>query len=208
MEVLSGRLQLICLSLARMGPGMHHPFDPQVIHAINSEYRRVHSDLEAEGDRSAAVLGAAYLEDLLDRVIDRHSDDVSKPARDFYAKIDAARQRRLVPELIADDLQIVRQIRNRFAHEWRARTLADAEAQELLTRLHLRKAVAQEDLEGYPDIERRLHRQAIASLRAELSYILSQEQPLPPPVPGSAVYQLVIEGRKAAPTFGVAKASY
>ena len=187
---------------------MHHRFDPQVIHAINSEYRRVHSDLEAESDRSAAILGSAYLEDLLDRVIERHGEATSKSARDFYAKIDTTRQRRLIPELIADDLQIVRQIRNRFAHEWTARTLADAEAQELLTRLHLRKAVAQEDLEGYPDIQRRLHRQAIASLRAELSYILSQEQPLPPPAPGSAVYQLVLEGRKAAPTFGIAKASY
>lgn len=187
---------------------MHHPFDAQVIQAINAEYKRVHSDLEAESDRSAAILGAAYLEDLVDRVIDRHGDEAAKSARDFYAKIEAARNNRLVPGLIADDLQVIRQIRNRFAHEWRARELADAEAQDLLNQLQLRKAVAQEDLDGYPDIERRLHRQAIASLRGELSYVLSQERLSRNPVPGSAVYRLVLEGRKVAPTFNVEMPSY
>ena len=177
-----------------------------IIQEINAEYRQVHADLEAENDRSAAILGAAYLNDLLERLLSRSLVDGSTTsARDFHGRIDAALGLGLIPTLIAEDLHIVRQIRNKFAHEWKARTLAEAEAQSLVSKLNLRKAVAPEDLDGYPDIQRRLHRQAIVSLRVELAYAISLEQRPGFASPISSVYKLVLAGRTAAPTFGNVK---
>jgi hypothetical protein len=169
------------------------------IQEIATAYRQIHSDLEGESDRAAAVLGAAYLDELLKELL-RHAcvnSDIAAGFRNLASRIDAAFSMGLIPELVRHDLHIVREIRNKFAHESRYRTFAQASAKEALMKLELVKAIDDADLAGYSDIERRLHRQAVSSLRLELAYRIREVARPTPPNPASPVYVLVAEGKKA-----------
>ena len=184
--------------------------DRPTIAQIAEQYRAIHADLEGESDRAAAVLGAAYLDELLEQLLVHAcvTPTAGSAQRNFYSRIEATYAMGLIPEMIRDDLHILRELRNRFAHKSEYRTLSQASAKELLMRLHLKRAVDEVDLTGYPDIDRRLHRQAISSLRLELAYRIREAAPPTPPLAVSPAYVLVQEGRKAPPLFGVVQEPY
>ena len=177
---------------------------------IAEQYRAIHADLEGESDRAAAVLGAAYLDELLQQLLAHAcvAPTAGAAQRDFYARIEATYAMGLIPETVRDDLHILRELRNKFAHKSEYRTLSQASAKEFLMRLHLRKAVDEADLAGYPDIDRRLHRQAISSLRLQLAYRIREATPPTSPLAVSPAYVLVQEGRKAPPSFGAVHTPY
>jgi len=82
-------------------------------------------EFAGETDRAAAVLGAAYLSECLKELIARFliydSTEVDKllegPLRYFGARISASYCMGLISEDEYHDLQIIREIRNKFAHK-------------------------------------------------------------------------------------------
>jgi DNA-binding MltR family transcriptional regulator len=88
---------------------------------------QISEDLKKESDRAAAVLAASFLETQLEALlkkvlIDHKSRDsmfgVYAPLGSFSAKISAAFLMGLIPEDIYKDLNLIRKIRNEFAHRY------------------------------------------------------------------------------------------
>lgn len=85
------------------------------------------TEFQAESDRAAAVLGAAYLDDLLEQLLEKSFADDSGSVRSlfgsmgplsgFSAKIRMGRAFGLLTREDANDLHRIRKIRNLFAHE-------------------------------------------------------------------------------------------
>jgi DNA-binding MltR family transcriptional regulator len=81
--------------------------------------------LRGETDRAAAVLGAAYLDDHLEKVFrarlrSETPDTVYRyrgPLGDFASKIDLAFALGWITTELRDDLHVIREIRNKFAHD-------------------------------------------------------------------------------------------
>ncbi len=92
-------------------------------------------EFQAESDRAAAILAAAYLDDLLSRLLLASFVDDSRSCRDlvngerslssFAARIAACYAFGLVSESERFDLDQVRDIRNKFAHERQGLTFVD-----------------------------------------------------------------------------------
>jgi DNA-binding MltR family transcriptional regulator len=84
------------------------------------------SDFQAESDRAAAVLGPAFLDDLLKALITAVAVDAkyveerllesSRPLGSFSARIDAAFAFGMISARDHSDLDAIRKIRNQFAH--------------------------------------------------------------------------------------------
>jgi DNA-binding MltR family transcriptional regulator len=92
-------------------------------------------EFQAESDRAAAILAAAYLDDLLGRLLlasfvddtqhCRHLVDGDRALSSFSARIPACYAFGLLSESERFDLDQVRGIRNRFAHERHGLTFVD-----------------------------------------------------------------------------------
>ena len=108
------------------------------------EWRRVElfaEQLLAETDRGVVLSSASLLETCLGELIGAFLSDSPESRRlldgpsgglsTFSARIDAAFALGLIQEDELHDLQIVRRIRNRFAHTWEAGTLDDPELSPL-----------------------------------------------------------------------------
>jgi DNA-binding MltR family transcriptional regulator len=91
------------------------------------ELKKALDDAKKEGDRSAAIVGAALLEGVLERYIVKrltHHDKATLdalfenrgPLSDFYSKIVIAKAFGVVSTRMADEMQRIRRIRNVFAH--------------------------------------------------------------------------------------------
>lgn len=90
-----------------------------------------HEVIEAyqkESDRSAAILASSFLEEVLGETIrsflveDKSVDDLFKgysPLSTLSSKIDFAYALGLITKEMKQDLDIVRKIRNHFAHNWK-----------------------------------------------------------------------------------------
>jgi DNA-binding MltR family transcriptional regulator len=84
------------------------------------------AELEKESDRGVALIGAAYLDEVLEQLlravlVDRkkHVDDLlgcERPLASFSARISMAYCLGLLDQDFYDDLQLIRKIRNDFAH--------------------------------------------------------------------------------------------
>jgi hypothetical protein len=87
---------------------------------------RIINNIEKGEDRTAAILGASYLQDRLTDAIKARlvtdNEVHSKlfkgygPLSSFGAKIDLAYLMKIVPRELRDKLHIIRDVRNRFAH--------------------------------------------------------------------------------------------
>lgn len=93
--------------------------------AITSAEMTFYNTFRQETDRAAAVLGAAYMDDYLEKVFRlKLRADVPKtifsnrgPLGDFSGKIDLAFGLGWIHPLIRRSLHIIRDIRNDFAHD-------------------------------------------------------------------------------------------
>jgi hypothetical protein len=88
---------------------------------------KITNELKKESDRAAAVLAASFLETqletLLKKVLINHKDrdlmfGAFAPLGSFSAKISVAFLIGLIPEDIYKDLNVIRKIRNEFAHKY------------------------------------------------------------------------------------------
>ena len=107
-----------------MGSRKPKPID---LKNLTHEHNRVVGLLAKESDRSAAIVGGAFLDDLLGEMLKAHFIDDKKlqealllenrPLGAFSARIDIAFALGLIPRSIHTDLHRIRQIRNAFAHD-------------------------------------------------------------------------------------------
>ncbi|MCT4492704.1 hypothetical protein [Bosea minatitlanensis] len=110
------------------------PADQPALTGFNADLpediRRVFDELRAQTDRGVALVGAAYVEELLERAIQSrlcvHSPDHRKALFEgpnsamgtFSSKIAMAYALDLVGQPAHEDMQVIRKIRNEFAHSF------------------------------------------------------------------------------------------
>lgn len=97
-----------------------------MVWSINDEHHRpIYDDLEAQSDRGAAIVGAALLDRRLEEIIrirlveDQITEDLlnqTQALSSFGVKINLAFSLGLYGEKIRRDLDLIRRIRNEFAH--------------------------------------------------------------------------------------------
>jgi hypothetical protein len=116
--------------------------DQAAFDAFSAEFRD-------ESDRAAVILGAAKLDALLRLMLDRFflpdpsekkrygllGNGGDEPVSSFSAKIKMAVRLGLIDEEFAASLDVVRKIRNGFAHKLEARSLADSPYREWVKEL-------------------------------------------------------------------------
>jgi len=119
----------------------------QQIQAATSEsVPRFVADLVVEGgERSAVIVGAAQLDDSLERFLlevlqpQPGGNDklfgVNAPIRDTYRKINLAYRLGIIDDDLERALQLVRKIRNAFAHSLESASLSDSPHRERLNEL-------------------------------------------------------------------------
>ncbi len=113
-------------------------------------------DLIDESDRGAAIVGAALLEDSLvtmlksEMFIDRMSQkqvkdifDLSGPLSNFSAKISIALAFGFIDKTTFNDLQIVRKLRNKFAHSSDQLSFDDPDVRSQIGSMHCFKCAAE-----------------------------------------------------------------
>lgn len=109
-------------------------------------------EFQGESDRAAAVLGAAYLDECLRDLIGSFLIDDSTrvgellegplaPLGSFASRISASYCMGLMSKNEYRDLQIIREIRNRFAHELHGLSFSDAWVKNRCAELQLAKAM-------------------------------------------------------------------
>jgi DNA-binding MltR family transcriptional regulator len=109
----------------------------QIIAAVGESVPRFVASLVVEGsERSAVIVGAAQLDDSLERlllkVLKPQSDKndrlfgVNGPLRDTYPKINLAYRLGIIDDDVEQALQLVRKIRNDFAHSLESASLSDS----------------------------------------------------------------------------------
>jgi DNA-binding MltR family transcriptional regulator len=116
-------------------------------------------DLIDESDRGAAIVGAALLEDdlvsmlkknmLLDTMSQKQVKDIfdlSGPLSNFSAKISISLAFGFIDKTTFNDLQIVRKLRNKFAHSSGHLSFDDAEVKAQMGNMHCYKCA----VERYP----------------------------------------------------------
>lgn len=102
------------------------------------DIKNLYDTFREESDRGAAIVGAAYLEQCLDQLVVSFLIDDSKDVHDllqgplaplgtFASKTGAAYCMGLISKSEYDDLNTIRRIRNRFAHEGHHLSFSDAE---------------------------------------------------------------------------------
>jgi len=143
-------------------------------------------EFEGESDRAAAVLGAAYLDDHLRELIgsfliddSTRVDELLKgplaPLGSFASRISASYCMGLMSKNEYNDLQIIREIRNRFAHELHGVSFSDAWVKNKCAELELAKAM--KPLPGSPPGAREQFTAALSLLSYQLRMrILEQKQ--------------------------------
>jgi hypothetical protein len=93
------------------------------------ELARIESEIHRQTDRSAAIIGSAYVEDALEGLLSAHivarsNSDLNEvygrdgPLGGFSAKTRMAYALGLLGPRTRSDLNLVRKVRNRFAHEF------------------------------------------------------------------------------------------
>ena len=101
--------------------------------------------LRSESDRGAALVGMAYLDELIHHVIGQHMIDEPKRVKELLdypgplstaaSKIDLAYTLGWIGPQVRDDLCIIRKIRNEFAHSHKTLTFDDPAISRLCGKL-------------------------------------------------------------------------
>ena len=100
-------------------------------------------ELRSESDRGATILTAVWIEELLERKLKKffsegNSDtrrglyDLNGPLSSFSAKIDAAYCLGWIDSTLFHDINLVRQIRNKFAHKLHGITLESSKIRDFI----------------------------------------------------------------------------
>jgi DNA-binding MltR family transcriptional regulator len=101
-----------------------------------NESDRVYLELDNESDRASAVLCAAFLDHELEVLLRRFMRDIKEtnelfqqmqPLSTFSSKIKFAYVLGLISHEVYHDLNLIRRIRNDFAHDRRARSFTETE---------------------------------------------------------------------------------
>ncbi|HLJ48440.1 MAG TPA: MltR family transcriptional regulator [Bryobacteraceae bacterium] len=108
---------------------------------LSADSTRFIEDLQKETDRGVALVGAAFLDDavraLIRAALIRISDTADRlfvyprPLHSFDARIDLAYCMGLIGKVMYKDLGVVREIRNRFAHQHSPASFDDPETSVL-----------------------------------------------------------------------------
>jgi DNA-binding MltR family transcriptional regulator len=97
---------------------------PPSISGLSASAQRFLDELEAQTDRGSALVAAAFLDDILEGTLRAHFLDAPKqvgelldgPLSSFAARTKLAYCMGLIGRTIFDDLNVIREIRNDFAH--------------------------------------------------------------------------------------------
>lgn len=119
------------------------------------------TEFQAESDRGAALVGAALLDARLERLLLSHMlpgklaielvTGGNEPLGTFSARINASHVLGLITAAERQDLNIIRAIRNEFAHREHEITFTDQKIEGLCSSLQSRRAPQMiEDMGGYP----------------------------------------------------------
>jgi len=104
-------------------------------------------EFQKENDRSAAIIGAAFLDEHLKQLLTNFLVDDSKevgnllssesPLGSFGARIRAAYCLGLISRQYFESLKIIKDVRNAFAHQLHGRTFEDKDISDACKKLHL-----------------------------------------------------------------------
>ncbi|MCA9102184.1 MAG: hypothetical protein KDA63_13565 [Planctomycetales bacterium] len=94
----------------------------------SNDIKQFYREMEDESDRCLSILIAAYFDEALGSILGSNAPD------GFHSRICAALQHGILTQDEHDDLQLIRQIRNAFAHEYLSKTF-DQETEVLVDQL-------------------------------------------------------------------------
>ncbi len=109
-------------------------------------FHQIVESYKQESDRSAAILTASFLEEILEKAIrdflieDQFVDTLFKghsPLSTFSAKIDSAYALGLITKDMKRDLDTIRKIRNYFAHNWNVVSFDDSPVSDFCRNLKI-----------------------------------------------------------------------
>jgi DNA-binding MltR family transcriptional regulator len=156
---------------------------------FNREGISLGKQLESESDRGAALVGLAFLDELLKRLFEAkmHVGKITKKLLEYPGALSTASARSDVAISLGwigaktyRDLVTLRQIRNKFAHAHEPMKFADAPIQKLCAKLNLREG----KMKGlFHTTERRQFMWAAASVAFRLEFY-RQTAKRPLSVPG------------------------
>lgn len=161
------------------------------------DFHRFLDEFQEESERAAAVLGGAFLDDLLGELISESIveggpvEDLlgrARPLSSFGARITAAECLGLLTSDEARDLDLVRRIRNRFAHRTHGLAFETPEIADRCRDFYCNRAQfeASDGLrENYPESPRPLFNLAVALLAFCLTRRIEdarRPEPAEPPV--------------------------
>lgn len=159
-------------------------------------------EFQTESDRAAAVLGAAYLSESLRQMIattlvddDKLLDGLLEPCSalgNLWSRTQAAYSMGLISEDEYDDLNKIREIRNRFAHDLQGLRFSDKWAKDKCTSLNRPREFSK--LAPLTPDGRNLFNVTIAMLHTQmLNRIGEQERRERPSKPKS--FRMVVAGK-------------
>jgi len=124
------------------------------------DFNRFLDEFQAESDRAAAVLGPAYLDDLLNELLLGSWVDASAPAKDllkknqplgsFGPRISLAYAVGLIGHTERRDLDLIRDLRNAFAHKLHGLSFRDKDITQKCSTFY----VVKERLDAEPELKR------------------------------------------------------
>jgi mannitol operon repressor len=111
----------------------------------SKDFQGFFDEMRGESDRSAAIIGAAFLDEHLKQLLTNYLVDDGKevtlflssesPLGSFGARIRAAYCMGLISKEYFDGLKIIKEIRNAFAHQLHGRSFTDSDIVEACKRL-------------------------------------------------------------------------
>lgn len=128
---------------------------------LSTDSGRFMEDLQKETDRGAALVGAAFLDDTVRALIraafiaeSETADrlfEYPRPLHSFAARMDLAYSMGLIGKAMYQDLGLVREIRNRFAHQHHPAAFDDPVIRDLCGRFQTARIVIESSSWLRPD---------------------------------------------------------
>ena len=155
-----------------------------------NDYQSIVADYHSESDRAAIVLAGSFVEHYLANYLKHFmvQDESTKPLfsgfgpfSTFDQRISTAYAFKLIPAWIRDDLRLVKQIRNHFAHSPRKTSLTDSKVQTMLSELSTAKDPAFNAKGDGPLTDGRLIYLFAVARFTVFAHTTMQNHPLTPP---------------------------
>ena len=152
-----------------------------------NHYNDVADTFDNETDRASAILAASYLENLLEIFLKDHmvEDDIINSLftgqgalSTFSSRIAASYAFKFIPYKVYRDLDLIRKIRNHFAHNMSEATYEDEAVRNRISCFELFKEV---DLQEYNHTNRQKFLITVGIISIHISHLVSSEISLPKP---------------------------